>query len=141
MKGVEVFQRELERLRTALAQAPEKAMDRLTVTVEQALMLMATYAAEYPAKPGGSSYRRTGTLGRLWTQGKPQITTGGHVLEARISNATPYGPYVQDPEKQSEAHKGRWLTTEQVVQQHVSEIEPLLVSVGYEVVEEVANAV
>ena len=141
IQGVEAFQRELRRLRDALAGAPEMAMERLATTVEQVLMLLATYAAEYPAKPGDSSYRRTGTLGRLWTQGRPRIVMSGHVLDARIENATPYGSCVQDPERQARMHRGLWQTTDDVVEQHAREIDPLLASAGYEIVEGIANAV
>ena len=80
-----------------------------------------------------------GTLGRLWTAATPQVTVGGHVLDARISNATPYGPYVQDPERQAAQHRGRWKTTDEIVREHVGEVGPLLAQAGYRIVERVAE--
>jgi hypothetical protein len=109
--------------------------------VTQALMLLATYAADYPPQPPNSSYRRTGTLGRLWTAATPTVTVRGHVLDARIENATPYGPQVQDPDAQRPVHRGRWQTTEDVVAQHMDEVEHLTAQAGVEIVERIAGAV
>ena len=139
--GLERFKREAERVVAALeAEASGGAVSELQVVATQALMLLGTYAAEYPAAPADSSYRRTGTLGRLWTAATPQVTVGGHVLDARISNATPYGPYVQDRERQARQHRERWQTTDKIVEAHVGEIAPLLARAGYRIVERVAEA-
>jgi len=141
ISGLERFRDEAERLVAALeAEASGGAMSELQVVATQALMLLGTYAAEYPPRPADSAYRRTGTLGRLWTAATPQVTVGGHVLDARISNATPYGPYVQDPDRQAPQHRERWKTTDEVVQEHVGEIAPLLAQAGYRIVERVAEA-
>jgi len=139
--NLEEFQRELERLRGAIEHEADNALGSMRDTVHQALMLLATHAADYPPPPPGSTYRRTRTLGRLWTQSQPQITVSGHILDARIENATPYGPYVQDPDKQAAVHRGRWQTTDEVTGEHVDEIAPLLASAGLEIVERIANAV
>jgi len=138
--GLEKFKEEVERVIAALeAEAAGGAMSELQVVATQALMLLGTYAAEYPAAPADSGYRRTGTLGRLWTAATPQVTVGGHVLDARISNVTPYGPYVQDPERQAAQHRGRWKTTDEIVREHVGEVGPLLAQAGYRIVERVAE--
>ena len=141
ISGLERFWDEAERLVAALeAEASGGAMSELQVVATQALMLLGTYAAEYPPQSADSSYRRTGTLGRLWTAAVPQVTVGGHVLDARISNATPYGPYVQDRDRQAAQHRDRWKTTDKIVEEHVAEVGPLLARAGYEIVERVVEA-
>ena len=133
------FKRQLEGIQDALQhEADGAAMERVGTTVHQALLLLATYAADYPPQPAGSDYRRTGTLGRLWTTATPHMTMSGHVLDARIGNATPYGPWVQDPEQQRRVHRGRWQTTDEVVQSHLGEVDALLAQVGLDIVERVA---
>jgi hypothetical protein len=104
------------------------------------LLLFGSYAAEYPPAPSGSAYGRTFTLGRLWTAARPRITITGHLLDARLSNATPYGPYVQDPDEQAEVHKGRWDTTDEIVSDHQAEVAPLMEKAGLKMVEDIARA-
>lgn len=140
--GLEQLQSDVEQLRAAMeAEFPDGAMGELEIAAAQVLQLLATYAAEYPPALADSWYRRTGTLGRLWMAATPHIAVSGHVLDARIANATPYGPYVQDPDQQAPQHRGRWKTTDQIVQEHVEEISPLLAQAGYRIVERVAEAV
>ena len=140
--NLDEFRRQLERLREALAEeASGGMMDEMRDTVHRALLLLGTYAADYPPQPSGSSYRRTRTLGRVWTSARPQVTVSGHVLDARISNATPYARRVQKEGEQRPVHRGRWQTVEDVVSEHVSEIEPMLVQFGVDVVGRVADAV
>jgi hypothetical protein len=50
--------------------------------------------AKYPPKPGHSSYRRTGTLGRLWTT---KVEQGGK--RGIVGNKTPYAIDVQGPRR------------------------------------------
>jgi hypothetical protein len=140
--NLEEFQRQVEALRAAIRKEfPDGLMAEMEKRLAQALHLLAGHAAVYPQQPAGSRYARTRTLGRLWTTAHPQITVRGHVIDARIGNATPYGPYVQDPEGQAWMHRGRWQTTDDVVQAHVGEVEGLIADVGLEVVERIAGAV
>jgi len=67
--------------------------------------------AEYPPPPAGSTYRRTGTLGRRWTTRVETLTK----FEGVIGNNTVYGPYVQDKGEQAKVHQGRWQTIQSVV--------------------------
>ena len=135
------FMKELKALQDALQREADGAASKtLETTVHQALLLLATYAAGYPPQPPGTNYRRTGTLGRLWTTATPHVTVSGHVLDARIGNATPYGPQVQGPADQARVHRGRWLTTDDVVDAHVDEIDALLAHAGLEIVERVASS-
>jgi hypothetical protein len=142
IKNLEEFQRELERLREALEQEATGGLrDDLRDTVHRALLLLGTYAADYPPQPAGSSYRRRRELGRAWTSAQPRVTVSGHVLEARIENAMPYARKVQKEGEQRPVHRGRWQTTEDVVREHVGKIEPMIAQVGLDVVERVADSV
>ena len=75
---------------------------------------LAARLAVYPSPPSGSTYRRTGTLGRAWTQ-------QGAGLRYVVGNNVRYATYVQGPE-QAWMHRGRWLTAEQAAEEV---IEPL----------------
>lgn len=67
-------------------------------------------------RAGRTSSRRTGTLGRRWVS---VIREGGsRTLTGEIGNATIYGPYVQDPDMQARFHRGRWITTQQALEQN-----------------------
>lgn len=56
-------------------------------------------------------YRRTGTLGRSWTEEIRQ-TPGNLVGE--VGNNVEYGPYVQGHGTQSAYHQGNWQTDQEV---------------------------
>ncbi len=86
---------------------------------ERGLLRMQGAMAQYPSPRTGSTYVRTGTLGRRWTSAKPVITP----LRGRVVNNTKYGPYVQrDPSEgqpsQARVHQGRWQTDVAVMNQH-----------------------
>jgi hypothetical protein len=66
---------------------------------------------KYPPQRGGTSYRRTGTLGRRWTS---RISQDANELEGKIGNSTSYGPYVQSQMFQAQQHKGLWQTDQDV---------------------------
>ena len=67
--------------------------------------------AKYPAARGGSSYRRTGTLGRRWTS---VVTESANGLVGTVGNNTSYGPWVQSEMFQAAVHQGRWQTDQDV---------------------------
>jgi len=75
---------------------------------------LAARLAVYPSPPSGSTYRRTGTLGRAWTQ-------QGAGLRYVVGNNVRYATYVQGPD-QAQVHRGRWLTAEQAA---TAMLEPL----------------
>lgn len=119
---------------------PAAAKLEVTRALHKALMLLQSAASDYPPGLMGSRYRRTGTLGRLWTVARPQVReVRGHVLEGRVGNRTPYGPYVQDPDAQVEVHRGRWATTDEIVREHEEEIGALLSQAGANIVREMAG--
>ncbi len=67
-------------------------------------------------------YRRTGTLGRLWTSAKPKIDIGKKEFYGEIGNATPYGQFVQDENFQALYHQGNWQTDIQVMENSTNAI-------------------
>lgn len=135
------FKRALERLRNALNKQVAVDASAMIDEIERLLMDLAGHAAEYPPPPSGSGYVRTRTLGRLWHQARPQISAQGQILDARIGNATSYGPYVQDPDRQAWMHQGRWQTTDDVVEARGRVAKAYLDRVGGRMVKEIANAV
>lgn len=77
-------------------------------------LLVVNRMAKYPQKPAGSTYDRTGTLGKRWTY---RLRGSGRELEIRVGNNTVYGPWVQSEQFQARVHKGHWQTDEQVLNQ------------------------
>src|SRR5262245_56539893 len=106
----------------ALNRFPEAVRPALQQAAEVALLSLIPDLADYPPPPAGSTYRRTGTLGRLWTAAQPEFAADASGFEASIGNATPYGDFVQG-EHQASMHRGRWKTVEDVVNSHQAEIE------------------
>jgi hypothetical protein len=98
---------ELERRGLRILDVLEGSLDRGGFRIEAAMKV-------YPPPPSGSSYRRTGTLGRRWTT-KP-IRKADEVGR-EVGNNTIYAPRVQSDELQASVHRGRWQTDAQVLQQ------------------------
>lgn len=98
------------------------------VPMTQSLALLVDDIATYPSPPAGSTYRRTGNLGRAWTSAQYEIhaSTGG--ITGVIGNAVrdrrgrAYGPYVQDADEQAAQHRGRWQTDEMVAERNTPAI-------------------
>jgi hypothetical protein len=140
VEGLEAFRADLEALRRRIAAYADIAEASLADAAEQALLIYAGAAAQYPASLSGSLYRRTGTLGRLWTTGHREVRTGGGALvSGRITNATPYGPWVQDPDRQVAVHRGRWQTTDDVVEEHGGAVKALLDQAASEVAKDLGR--
>ena len=76
--------------------------------------------AEYPPQRLSSSYIRTGTLGRRWTQ-KVAVNRSG--VTGKVGNNTEYAPWVQAENFQAWMHKGRWQTDQQVIDERRGDIE------------------
>lgn len=67
----------------------------------------------YPPSPAGSTYRRTGALGRRNTSA---VRDEGVVIEGIVGNNTEYAGYVIGRETQAWMHVGRWWTLESSVE-------------------------
>jgi hypothetical protein len=77
----------------------------------------------YPPPPAGSTYRRTGTLGRAVTAapGSPlpsltRVESLGAGVRGVIGGRLDYIGYVIDANKQAWMHRGRWWTLQKVIQ-------------------------
>ena len=116
--GVELIG--LEALASIPGAAPRVLMDALGQAGEEALLGLIPDLASYPSQPAGSTYRRTGTLGRLWTSAKPSWAAKPSGFIGTLGNATSYGPYVQgDEQARGNAH---WDTAADVLDGHTAEI-------------------
>jgi hypothetical protein len=95
-----------------------------TQTLQRAMLrsvnLLVNRVADYPVQRSGSTYRRTGTLGRRWTA---RVETGPKGVIGRVGNNTIYGPWVQSKRFQSRVHRGRWQTDQAVMERSLAEIE------------------
>jgi hypothetical protein len=82
--------------------------------MEKSMIRLQSRMATYPPQRPGSTYRRTGRLGRSWTYA---ITTMTNSLVGKVGNNVVYAPRVQSKRFQQRAFKGRWQTNEDVLQQ------------------------
>lgn len=81
--------------------------------------------ADYPPQRP-SLYRRTGTLGRRWTQTQPAMNENTTELVVKVGNNTSYGPWVQSKQFQAEIHQGYWQTDMEVLEDLRPQIEAAL---------------
>ena len=133
------FARDIDQFMSAAAEWPQLMLARAGVVAGQALIMLAGDASQYPDPPPGSTYRRTGTLGRLWHQSRPVVKVRKHSMRGTIGNATPYGPYVQDPDLQASVHRGRWRTTQDVIDERRQDVLNMFERANVSVVNEVAK--
>lgn len=109
----------------ALNRYPELAMPEFQAASEASLLGLIPEVSDYPSAPAGSSYRRTGTLGRLWTAAKPEWRPMGTGFEGSIGNATPYGHWVQGEDQASRMAAIGWVQAEKRLQAAKSRIEAI----------------
>jgi len=103
---------ELERRGLRILDVLAGPLDRGAFRVEAGMKV-------YPVPPSGSTYRRTGTLGRRWTTRPIRTTTE---VGREIGNNTEYAPLVQGDELQATVHRGRWQTDAQVLRREAPQI-------------------
>lgn len=90
-----------------------KGIDKLRPPMVRAVARLHQDIAVYPPEPRGSSYVRTGTLGRKWTTKIDQSFNG---IEGRVGNNTEYAPLVQSYQFQAWFHRRTgWQTDRQVM--------------------------
>ena len=95
----------------ALEQWPQIARPEYQAATEASLLGTIPELASYPTAIDGSEYRRSGNLGREWTAAQPEFQAMSSGFEGKLGNNTPYGPYVQDDERQARRMAARWHNT------------------------------
>jgi hypothetical protein len=119
MASVSIIVEGLDDLSKRFKDSPNKFKVALGKAMEAALLVIWESVPSYPRKPEGSTYRRTGTLGRTLGSTEfggvgsnpPDIYSvheeGGYTVGEFGSNLE-YAPYVIGDEEQAWMHKGRW---------------------------------
>ena len=93
-----------------------KGMDKLRPSMVRAVALLHADVATYPPEPRGSSYVRTGTLGRKWTT---RVDQSLGEISGRVGNNTEYAPLVQSYQFQAWMHRRTgWQTDRQVMERN-----------------------
>lgn len=100
----------------------------------------------YPAPPDGSTYTRTGYLGRSVTSlvgrapgAESTVEESGDTLvRGIVGTAVRYGPYVIG-QAQAKQHQGRWWLLEENVRSHQREISAEFEEAGERIVEFLAG--
>lgn len=96
--------------------------DSLRTGMKKGVLYVQSQVPGYPAPPAGSTYTRTGTLGRSVTSMQGQApgalsrveSVGAHSI-GYIGTNIVYAPYVIDENEVAFMHKGRWWTLQNVV--------------------------
>jgi hypothetical protein len=101
--------------------------------MRQSTLLLQNRMAKYPTQPPGSTYRRTGSLGRRWTTA---VEESRDTVRGTVGNNTSYAPWVQAKNFQARIHQGRWQTEVDVTEQSREEIAALFQAA----IERAANA-
>jgi hypothetical protein len=101
-------------VRQMLQRAPQQIHRAMRGGMEDATTYLLRQMQTYPQQRAGSTYKRTGTLGRSWSR---RIRGRGLDIEGVVgsnSNIAPYNRRVQDQTRQASIHRGRWSTVQQV---------------------------
>ena len=121
MAEIQIEVKGLKELRARFAKMPSKYNAAMRKTMEASLFVLQENVPPYPPPPSGSTYRRTGTVGRSLgvgmagrPVGQPDIkkVTGrvGSNFVGTFGTRLNYAPYVIGEREQARAHKGRWWT-------------------------------
>jgi len=114
----------LEELQARMLAFPAKYRQHMQLTLRKSLLDLWGNVPPYPPKPEGSTYERTGTLGRSLGSGmeggqgagRPdiyEITHGSRMDKAEFGTNLSYAPHVIG-KNQADVHEGRWWTLEKV---------------------------
>lgn len=77
-----------------------------------------SFMGEYPPQPADTTYRRTGTYGRRWTE---EVTETEDSIQGEAGSNSSYGPFVG-----SEQFQARWMGHWQTDEDAVDEFEPVI---------------
>ena len=122
VKGLDKLQRKFKRF-------PEDFEKGLRIATLDAVLHVQGSVPEYPSRPATSTYRRTGTLGRVITalQGRhpdalSRVEALGSAVVGFIGTKLKYARWVIDATRQAFMHKGRWWTLQEVLEGERQEI-------------------
>lgn len=127
-RGLTEYDGKLQRIESELP-------DELKKMMKKAIIYTQGQIPPYPSPPAGSTYRRTGTLGRVITAfpgegggrslgggggdngGTPltRVEMMGRNVKGVIGARLEYIPLVIDEKEQAGMHRGRWWTLQRVV--------------------------
>ena len=98
-------------------------------TMQKTILYVQGKLPPYPPPPTGSTYRRTGTLGRSITSlfgqhpdALSKIQPFGGGVHGIIGTQLKYAPFVIDEDRQAGVHRGRWWTLQQAVRNQTQAI-------------------
>lgn len=127
-------------LHAALSAFGSIQQDVLDAVMEEAVDEMRKDASIYPPPPPNSWYERTFTLKRGWTGARIVTRVSAYGREKVASNATSYGPDVQDRVAQAAVHKRTgWVTIQDIVERYQQRVARRLQQAGETVVNEIAR--
>jgi hypothetical protein len=131
--------RGLDELIARMKAYPGELRKSLALTVTSALTVLWENVPPYPSPPDGSTYDRTGTLGRSLgsgtsggAAGKPDVFVVkalGSGYEGRFGSNVDYAPYVIGEGTQSK-HMGHWWTIKTIAEKSQEKILRLFVTLG-----------
>lgn len=132
--------RGLKELQARMSRYPEKMAAAMKVTLEAAMLTLWENVPPYPAPPDGSSYVRTGTLGRTLGSsdggGKAgsepevfEVRKFGGEWEGHFGTNLEYAPYVIGDETQA-AQNSHWWTISKVAERAGEKIDRLFDSLA-----------
>ena len=102
---------------------PDRIDRAMRGAMTDSTVLLLREMKQYPAPPDGSTYTRTGTLGKSWSkriEGRGMEITG---IVGSNGSIAPYNRYVQDAEYQARIHQGRWTTIQEAAERNRDTIE------------------
>lgn len=122
--AVKMVIRGLSELQAKLGQAQARMPKFLQDTTLKAVLYVHAHMPAYPPAPAGSTYRRTGTLGRTVTSLMGTEPTALSRVEGSlfgkvtgiVGTRLSYAPWVIDEDRQTRSHKANgWWTLQKVV--------------------------
>ena len=137
--------RGLDELIRRMQQFPERLEASMRETMQAALLTLWENVPPYPAPPAGSSYDRTGTLGRTLGSSEGGGTGGGQPdvyevremgsgFEGQFGTNLDYAPYVIGDDMQSR-HMGHWWKISVIKDRAQAKIEGLFSTMGEKIAE------
>lgn len=118
----------LDALRSKWSSAASIIQPALKSGMHEAVLYVHSQVPPYPAPPIGSTYIRTGQLGRSITERVEELSQG---VAGYIGTNTIYAPWVISSEAvggrgpQARVHQGRWWTLQGVVERSAANVQKI----------------